>query len=741
LDDRTVPSVVAAGSLTVHATEGADSGAQPVAQFTDPGGPDVPSNYAASIDWGDHTQSPGTITFDPKTTTFSVLGSHTYLEQSGPGPYPVTVTVSHGGAAAGTVTGTAVVADPAVVLTGGVTIPAIEGSALTGRAVATFTDPGGPEPVGDYAASIDWGDNTRSAGTIAFNPATATFTVLGSHTYLEQSAASKTGTGLFPVTVTVTHEGAPGTTALSSAAVADPSVVVTGARLSAVEGAAFSNRAVATFTDPGGPETVGDYAASIDWGDNTRSAGAVAFNPTTGTFAVLGSHTYREQSGGSPGGVYRVTVTVSHEGAPAATATGAAAVADPSVVVTGARLSAVEGAAFSNRAVATFTDPGGPEPVGDYAATIDWGDHTRSAGTVAFNPATATFTVLGSHTYPEQSGGSPGGVYRVTVTVSHEGAPAATASGAAAVADAPLSVTGVPVVVASGTSGRSLTVATFTDAAGAEAPGRYTATINWGDGSAPTQGTVIRLGGTYAVLGSHTFVAPGKFRPVVTVQDEGGTAHATTTAVVGSATERFVAQAYRDILHREADPASLASAARLIDAGTPRTTLAGFLARSAESDWLFVVNAYRRYLGRAPGAAESGRWIRSMQQGMTDERVEASILGSAEYAARHPGGPGAWVSGVFHDLLGRGPGGTEVAFWTGYLSSGKPPADAAYAIATSRERAAITVRDDYRLYLGRAASPAEVNQWVTRLVQATTDESVVAVLVGSPEYYQRATQV
>src|SRR5205085_7165222 len=50
--------------------------------------------------------------------------------------------------------------------------------------VATFMDTGGPEnpnDTGDYNATINWGDNTTSTGTISLSG--TTFTVAGSHTY------------------------------------------------------------------------------------------------------------------------------------------------------------------------------------------------------------------------------------------------------------------------------------------------------------------------------------------------------------------------------------------------------------------------------------------------------------------------------------------------------------------------------------------------------------------------------
>ena len=74
-------------------------------------------------------------------------------------------------------------------------------------------------------------------------------------------------------------------------------------------------------------------------------------------------------------------------------------------------------------AVATFTDPGGPEPnssdpsgsIGNhYQATIDWGDTSDpDIGTIGLSGS--TFTVTGSHTYAKE------GTYTITTMIDHEG--------------------------------------------------------------------------------------------------------------------------------------------------------------------------------------------------------------------------------------------------------------------------------------------------------------------------------
>ncbi len=87
-------------------------------------------------------------------------------------------------------------------------------------------------------------------------------------------------------------------------------------------------------------------------------------------------------------------------------------VVDQAPVVQMLSISASTGEPFSG-AVATFTDPAGAEPAGNYAATIDWGDGTTSTGTITVS--NGVFTVSGSHTY------TASGSVTLSVTVTDDG--------------------------------------------------------------------------------------------------------------------------------------------------------------------------------------------------------------------------------------------------------------------------------------------------------------------------------
>jgi hypothetical protein len=73
-------------------------------------------------------------------------------------------------------------------------------------------------------------------------------------------------------------------------------------------------------------------------------------------------------------------------------------------------------------------------------------------------------------------------------------------------------------------------VATFTDVDLIENAGSYQATINWGDGTAPTTGTITAdptTPGEFIISGSHTYQAAGSDPITVTLTDLGGTFNST----------------------------------------------------------------------------------------------------------------------------------------------------------------------------------------------------------------------
>lgn len=155
-----------------------------------------------------------------------------------------------------------------------------------------------------------------------FDPATQTWTVMGAHLPSSRDSLAATtgadgtiyalGGSLSRGLTNEVDTFLPPGTGANTATVADAPLNASGTSLHRSL-LALVSETVATFTDPGGPEPLGEYAAAIDWGDQSSpTVGVIRYDADTGQFSVQGSHTFADY------GTYTVRITVEHGTAPPA---------------------------------------------------------------------------------------------------------------------------------------------------------------------------------------------------------------------------------------------------------------------------------------------------------------------------------------------------------------------------------------------------------------------------------------
>jgi len=197
------PKIAATGH-NVTGTEGAELSGT-VATFTDPDASATADQYSATIEWGDGTESSGTVS--GSGGEFSVSGSHTYAEE---GSYTVTTKIGDVDNPSNTAiaTSTATIGDAP--LSSACATPTATLQAYAGP-TATFTDsnPGGTGS--DFSATIEWGDGTESSGVVGAGEGHGPYTVSGSHAYGL--------TGPVTITTTITDVGGSRTVARCSTVV------------------------------------------------------------------------------------------------------------------------------------------------------------------------------------------------------------------------------------------------------------------------------------------------------------------------------------------------------------------------------------------------------------------------------------------------------------------------------------------------------------------------------------------
>jgi hypothetical protein len=148
------------------------------------------ADLAATIDWGDHTTSPGQVT--TSGGGFAVSGTHTY---SAPGRYQVQVSVvDEAGPPLTASTTVYMVPRPLGVYPQAQETTA--GVADTNMLLAVIFDPNpGDTPAG--APNVTWGDGSSSAASVgAVGPAADVFEVRGSHTFPDQDPDEEAGTSV-----------------------------------------------------------------------------------------------------------------------------------------------------------------------------------------------------------------------------------------------------------------------------------------------------------------------------------------------------------------------------------------------------------------------------------------------------------------------------------------------------------------------------------------------------------------
>jgi uncharacterized repeat protein (TIGR01451 family) len=357
-----------------------------VFHFTDANPLATAADFTATVNWSDGnsnttTDGSGTVSVvaDP-SGGFDVVGIHAYTQNTRNGTFKVSV-ADDGGASASSSTSFSV--DYALTA-GTLNQPAVtnEGDSISNALLFHFTDGDTHGQASDFTATVFWGDGTANtsadgSGNVTVSANTGGgFDVFGSHMFDEVPSGSTFGVLIQDVS------GATTGASTTSFTVADPSVKATGGlSLSAKENADPGAQTVATFTDPSGAESLGDYSANINWGDGTPDgSGAITYDSTKGTFTVKGDHVY------SQAGSDTITVTISHDQSTAVQVTDSAKVADVAVNLNGNfAISTVYGQSTGTQWVASFNDPGGASPLSDYQPTIDWGDNTTSTGTLGFD--------------------------------------------------------------------------------------------------------------------------------------------------------------------------------------------------------------------------------------------------------------------------------------------------------------------------------------------------------------------
>jgi uncharacterized protein (TIGR03118 family) len=205
-----------------------------------------------------------------------------------------------------------------------------------------------------------------------------------------------------------------------------------------------------------------------------------------------------------------------------------------------------------------------------------------------------------------------------------------------------------------------------------------------------------------------------------------------------SANDRFLAQAYSDLLQRPIDTGGLTFWNGQMNQGAGRQQVAAAIEASAEYRGVEVRNLYSQLLHRTADPAGITFYTNLLGSGTTVEQAAAVIAGSQEYFRNRGGGTASgFLSALYQDGLGRALDNNGKAVFTAAMQSGATPGNVAAVVFASDEFKAVRVRQIYQTFLHRGADSAGLGFFVGALQQGARDEDVIAVIVSSAEYFAR----
>jgi len=505
------------GSIVPTINEGPLSNAV-IAHFSDADSSALSSNFSNVITWGDGTTSSGTIVANG--TGFDVLGTHNYASKEEGSSHTIGILVTDTASTAG-----AILALSRSVNTQDAPLTGIPQSPNLNQAVsysnlivAKFTDADLDGTVTDYTATINWNDGSaNTTGTITID-ADGGFDVLGSHTFGHY--------GNIPITVTVTDAGG------SRVIVTSPSIVheappVANNDVYQISKDTILSTSAATGVQANDTNFSVNPITSALFG--SFSSGTTA-NGGTVTFNANGSFSYTPLSGflGQDGFFYTDTDSVTGASLPFGTF-------GTVFINVASQEGSNDNYIFNNPPSSTGSIAGydsinltsGP------AIVINWGDGTTSTGSitdVSNGVGNDRIVISGSHQYENVGSYTASASYTYDAVFPLGGfflngagnhAETGTLSEPLVVADAPI-INGTNLLVSQTFSGA---VATFQDTKSGDYHTDFTASVDWGDGTALDPSTTISYNSgsdTYTVNGSHTYSVFNHNLVKIYVTDIGG---------------------------------------------------------------------------------------------------------------------------------------------------------------------------------------------------------------------------
>jgi len=211
------------------------------------------------------------------------------------------------------------------------------------------------------------------------------------------------------------------------------------------------------------------------------------------------------------------------------------------------------------------------------------------------------------------------------------------------------------------------------------------------------------------------------------------------STTVSTADQKWLNQVYVTLLHRPIDSTGLNEWGADLNAGTSPTQVVNDIEHTSEYQADEIQGAFEKLLGVAAPSSAVKYLVGLMQGGADFQTVEAMIVGTPEFYSAAGGTNEAFLNTLYEDFLNRPVDQTGEAAWSALMKAGYSTTQVALGVLSSTEYSTDLVNQDYQTYLGVAPNAASLSAFATALHQSTTtNDMVIASLLGSPEYVARS---
>ncbi|MDB5349698.1 MAG: hypothetical protein JWN86_945 [Planctomycetota bacterium] len=471
-----------------------------VADLYDPGIEDDSNFGNTRINWGDGS-APTTATigvayrdYNGVSHNYTISGTHTYAQT---GSYTVTVTAAD--------TTTSSVATSKTNVYGPLVLSPTAFSFAQGQRmrvkVATFTDP----------SAVPGNNQARVSCTLPNNngPVDLLTEVVGNDIW---ATGTFNNPGAVPFQISVNRFGDTKIQAVTTAQVTAAPVTATASMIAPTAGVDLS-QTVATFTSSPGSIPIGAFAASVDWGDGTKSDGTVKAD-SHGGYVVIADHVFQQA------GTSKMTVTIDNialDGSRSvvATSTATATIATHDLVLVPVLDVGFAQGVESKVRVASFTDDPNVASI-PYHAQVSYSAYP-SFRTINL-PTQLVLNASGGHDVYAVGKFPDWGTATIAVEVNRIGGSEIFTQTSALVTPYAITATALPITTTASTT-FSGTIASFTSVAPFVGPGSFSATVDWGDGTKSDAKVQPGKQGGFDVIGDHVFHQGGTPKVTITINN------------------------------------------------------------------------------------------------------------------------------------------------------------------------------------------------------------------------------